>query len=517
MRFFFLLFSFFLFSFGYSESKLQEHIKYHVDQPNRVGLITIDDRANGINQSTWLYVKKALDYYKEKPPIFIILELNTPGGEVFSAQSISDALKEMEIQYDIPVVAYINNWAISAGAMLAYSSRFIAVAPDASMGAAAPVIQDSTGKLEEASEKVNSAIRSDMANRARLFGRNPWIAEAMVDKDIILVERSLEIIKLNAENEILSTDKIISGKGKLLTLDSQQLMAYQVANFLVPAIKKEMITEKELTDGIWSAKKSAIFHTSFFEDIPSAFIDQYKPDWKTSFFMFLTNPMVASFLFMAMLLGFYTEFNMPGATWPLFVGISALSLIILSSFNQEIGSYLELILLFLGALLLAIELFVMPTFGFLGIIGVLLFLGGLFGLMLPGLHQVDFNFDTNSLNAAGHIVLERFSLLSAAFLLSLLIMALLSRFFFKSIPYMDKFVLKGNEQTGYSAVGMSGELPPIGAEGTAFSSLRPSGKVLFNKNIYDALTKGGFIEKDTAIILVSFEGSVLNVKEKEKA
>ncbi|HRD55659.1 MAG TPA: serine protease, partial [Parachlamydiaceae bacterium] len=385
MRFLFSIFFSFIFSFSFAQNSLQQHIKYHVDQPNNVGLISINDRSSAIGQDTWLYVKKALDYYKEKPPIFIILELNTPGGEVFSAQSISDALKEMDVQYDVPVVAYINNWAISAGAMIAYSTRFIAVAPDASMGAAEPVIQDSSGKLEQASEKVNSAMRSDMANRAKFFGRNPEIAEAMVDKDLILVERSGKIIKLNSESEILTTDRLISAKGKLLTLDTEQLLQYRVADFLVPTVKREQLTEKELADGVFSAKKLALFHTSFFEDIPNAFIDQYKPDWKTRFFMFLSNPMVASFLFMAMLLGFYMEFNMPSATWPLLIGASALSLIILSSFSQEIGSYLELILLGIGALLLMVELFVFPTFGLLGVIGGFLFLGGLFGLMLPGL------------------------------------------------------------------------------------------------------------------------------------
>ena len=134
------------------EKELAAHIKFTESGPNRVGLITIEDRTNGINESTWIYVKKALDEYKEKKPIFIILELNTPGGEVFAAQKISDALKEMDTQYNIPVVAYINNWAISAGAMLAYSCRFIAVVKDASMGAAEPS-QLSAGEEQKSPRK----------------------------------------------------------------------------------------------------------------------------------------------------------------------------------------------------------------------------------------------------------------------------------------------------------------------------------------------------------------------------
>ena len=110
-----------------------------------------------------------MDHFKETKPIFVILELNTPGGEVFAAQNISDALKELDTQYQIPVVCFINNWAISAGAMLAYSCRYITVVKDASMGAAAPVIASETGEMKEASEKINSALRTDFANRAAFF------------------------------------------------------------------------------------------------------------------------------------------------------------------------------------------------------------------------------------------------------------------------------------------------------------------------------------------------------------
>lgn len=71
---------------------LEEHIHIHPEGPNLIGYIKVDERDKSINQSTWIYVKKALDQYKKTQPIFIILELNTPGGEVLAAQQISDGL-----------------------------------------------------------------------------------------------------------------------------------------------------------------------------------------------------------------------------------------------------------------------------------------------------------------------------------------------------------------------------------------------------------------------------------------
>lgn len=504
------------------QKELQEHIKFSQTETNKVGYILINDHTEGINQSTWLYVKKALDFYKNEKPIFIILELNTPGGEIYPAQSISDGLKSIDIQDNIPVVCYINNWAISAGAMLAYSCRFIAVSKDASMGAVEPVLAGSTGETKTASEKINSAMRSDLANRARFFGRNAAIAEAMVDKDIILVLRNGEFIKLNNESEIKTTgadkDSVISPKGKLLTLDSEQLMKFHVADILVPPIKTAPIGPEELKTGRWPANKIALFHTPFFNQIPNAEITEYKPDWKTNFFIFLANPMVASILFLGMMLGFYMEFNMPGTTLPATIGAICLFLIVLSSLSLEIGNYLELILLIVGLLIIAVELFVLPTFGFLGFVGVLFFLGGLFGLMLPEIKNINYEFDTHTLNAAGQAFFQRLGLLSATLVLSLLIMALLSRYVFPNFSGFNRFILKGNEQTNFLAVDNPEDLPKIGSHGVVFATLRPAGKVIIEQKIYDAISPGSFIEKGSTVTVVSYEGGivVVNVNEGDR-
>ncbi len=514
--FFCLFLSFFVSTFG--SENFEQYIKYNPDGVNKIGRIVINDRTSGITAGTSLYVKKALEYYKEEKPIFIILELNTPGGEVFSAQNISDALREIDIQHNIPVVAYINNWAISAGAMLAYSSRFITATNYASMGAAEPVIAGNSGDLKEASEKVNSAMRSDMANRARFFGRNPLVAEAMVDKDIILVLRNNEFVKLDNEREIQASDTLISPKGKLLTLDSELLIKYHVANLLVPSIKIEAVTNEEEQQGKWPASKSALFHADFFKSIPNAVIDEYKADWKTNFFIFLANPLVASALFLGMMLGFYMEFSMPGTSLPGIVGFLCLLLIALSSFSLEIGNVLELILIGLGLLIILIELFVLPTFGLLLIVGLILFFAGIFGLMLPGLHAIDFEFDTQTLNAAGEAFFERFALLSSTFILGLILMALISKYIFPGYSVFNRFVLKGNEQTNYLAVDSSDSLPKLQTEGVVFADLRPAGKVMIDQNIYDAISYGNFIEKNTSVKVVGYESGIIvvNIKLKDE-
>lgn len=499
------------------ETELKTHIHPKPEQ-NRIGKIVIEDRSTGITQSTWVYVKNALDYYKKNPPLFLILELNTPGGEVFTAQKISDALKEMDTQYNVPVVAFVNNWAISAGAMLAYSSRFISVVKDASMGAAEPVLQDAaSGETKTASEKVNSAFRADFANRAHFFDRNPFIAEAMVDKDVILVLRDGKIVKLDAENQIRSSgenpDVIISSKGKLLTLNAEELIDYGVADIYLPPTKLEQITKEEEDSGRWPAQKELLFTYPFFAAIPDAQIDEYKMDWKIRFLSFLTNPAVTSILFLAMMVAFYIELNTPGFGIPGTIALVCLMLIILSSVALEVIDWLEIIMLLSGLALLIIDIFFLPTFGLLGVIGTGLFLMGLFSLLLPGLSSVEFEFDTQTFNAAGEAFLHRLGWLIGAFLLGLVAIGLLARYVMPGIGIFKKFVLEGHEQEGYTAGTIPKEMPAIGLSGTTVTSLRPAGKVEIKGQLYDAMSTGRFIEQGVSVTVVGNEGNTVLVRE----
>lgn len=497
------------------EKRLSEHIVFNHEGPNVIGRILIDDRSAEINQATWIYVKAALDYYKKTKPIFIIVELNTPGGEVYAAQQISDALKELDIQNNIPVVAYINNWAISAGAMVAYSCRFIAVVKDASMGAAEPLVQDSSGKLEVASEKINSAMRSDFASRARFFDRNPYIAEAMVDKDTIVVLREGQIIKLDSEAQIRTAapdpDIIISHKGKLLTLGADDLVKFGVADLLVPPTKTTPLTVEEQSKGRWPADHSAIFHQPFFDKIPDATIDTFQMDWKMHFFAFLASSVVSSLLFMGLMLGLYLEFSSPGMGLGGTLAAISLFFIILSSFALEIGNWLELILLVVGLAVVLVEIFVLPTFGLLGFVGAIVFLMGLFGLMMPGLSSVSFEYDTHTFNAAGEVAFERLAWLCGTLVLSVLLMIVLARYFTPRFGAWSHLVLQGNEQVGYIAGNNPADLPQKGTKGIAATVLRPAGKIIVKDVMYDALSVRGFIEKDQPIVVADLDGSTIMV------
>ena len=488
---------------------LSQHIHFSQEGPNQIGHIYIGGHEDQISSGTYIYVKNALEYFRENlHPAFIILELDTPGGQVFPAQKISDALKALDTNYDIPVVAYINNWAMSAGAMLAYSCRYIVVVKDGSMGAAQPVTQSG----EKTSEKTNSAIRADFAGRAAFFDRNPLIAEAMVDADIVLVVREGQVIDLASNEEIKPTDHVISRKGKLLTLSAQEMVDLGVADIRLLPQKMIGITPEEKEAGRWPADKELLFTYPFFKQIPHAVITSYQMDWKTRFFSFLAHPIVSSLLVLGLLVGFYIEISTPGFGVAGGIAIACLALVILSSFAVQASGWLELILLLVGLALLALEVFVIPGFGVTGILGIILTAIGLLGLLLPGIKDVHFDFHTYTLNGAGEYIVDRMAWLSGAVILAVIVIAVLARYIAPRLAVFSPLVHKG-AQEGYFA-GISKEhLPKIGAEGVVLSPLRTAGKVEIADVVYDAVSSGSFIDKGHKVRVIGVEGSKMIVEE----
>lgn len=498
-------------------TSLEEHVHFDQNSP-RLGIIKLDDRSEAISESTWIHINAALNHYKETKPAAIILELNSPGGEVFAAERISDALKEMDTQYSIPVICYIDNWAISAGAMLAYSCRYIVVAKDASMGAAEPITMGEGGKMETASEKVNSALRSDFANHAKFFDRNPYIAEAMVDKDIILVEREGKIIKLDSEEQIRKeSDSLISPKGKLLTLNADQLIEYGVASQVFVPKSLPALTAKEQEEGRYPIVKTDLQQISYFQTVPNIIIEEFHLNWQTKFLAFLATPAVSSLLFMVLLVALYVEISGGGFGLAGAVALISLFLVLLSSFAMEAIHVLEPVLLAFGLILVGLEVFFFPTLGILGIIGVVFMIMGLAGMMIPGIESV--SYDGNVLNVAGEYVLNRLAWLSGAFLLALVVIVLLSRYMLPKFALTKALVLSEDMRSKAAVVGNLPEspltdLPQVGTDAIVTAALRPAGKVTVDNMEYDAVSTGGFILEGSWVRIVRIEGAKVVVEER---
>lgn len=260
-----------------------------------------------------------------------------------------------------------------------------------------------------------------------------------------------------------------------------------------------------------------LFHAPFFSSIPQASIQAYQMDWKTQFFVFLATPLISSLLFMGMIIGGYVEMNHPGLSFPGFIAAASLFLIVLSSYSLQLANWLELIMLLTGITLILAEVFVLPTFGLLGVLGIVLFFAGLFGMLLPNLGSVKFEYDTHSLNAAGQYLIERLAWLCGSLVMSAAAIFFLGRTLMPSFSGFNRFVLSGHEQEaskGFVAGDNPTDLPQEGSEAEVFASLRPAGKIIAAGRIYDALSSGEFIDSGEKVLIVRVEGSSIFVKRK---
>ncbi|MEM7174541.1 MAG: NfeD family protein [Chlamydiota bacterium] len=500
------------------QKDFERYLRYSRVGENLVGYLDIgQDRS--IDQTTYLYVKFALENYKKRGVSCVILRLNTPGGEVLSSLKIVDLLQEVDVNNQIPVIAFIDNWAVSAGAMLAYSCRFIGIVPDALMGAAEPVLTGQQGEMVSASEKVNSVLRTEFTNLANFYGRNPLIAKAMVDKDLILVVRNHEIVELKNETDIRlegsNPDQVITTKGKLLTLNGKQLMEFKVADFMVPLRPIAPLTAKEKEQGEWPATKNLVFQEPYLAAIPNATIITYS-DWRLSLFSFLSHPAIAGLLLLGLIIGFYIEINTPGFGVPGAIGVGCLALILLSSFAIEAINWIEVIILIAGIVLLLLELFVIPGFGITGILGITLTVIGLFALMLPSLDKLSL-FDPDAFRLIGSAFFKRLAWLSGALILAVVVIVVLARFFSHRFFRFSKLILTGEQQKsdGYLAGIPREKMPEVGELGETVTPLRPSGKVHVGDNLFDAITQGNYLEAYVAVEVIRIEGSKVVVREVE--
>ena len=120
--------------------------------------------------------------------------MNTFGGELDAADKMRTALLECPI----PTIVFINKNAASAGALISIACDSIYMAPGSSIGAASVV--DQTGQVLP--DKYQSYMRSLMRSTAEMNGRDPDIAQAMVDPDVEI--------------------KGVSEKGKVLTFTTSE-------------------------------------------------------------------------------------------------------------------------------------------------------------------------------------------------------------------------------------------------------------------------------------------------------
>lgn len=146
---------------------------------DNVAVITIEGMINGVTANSF---KRRLNVALEAGADAIVVDLNTPGGEVTSVLEVCKAIKGCGKHS----IAWINPDAYSGGAIIALACREIVVAPGATMGDAAPISGDPFGlgmikgmaRTERA--KALSPILVEIVDNARMNGYDENLVVAFV-------------------------------------------------------------------------------------------------------------------------------------------------------------------------------------------------------------------------------------------------------------------------------------------------------------------------------------------------
>lgn len=389
------------------------------------------------------FIERTLEEAAAAGAAAVVLDIETPGGRVDSAERITNAIGRA----DVPVYAWVNMHAYSAGAMIALATERVLMQEGAVMGAATPV----DGSGTKASEKIVSAMRAQMRALSEAQGLDPVIAEAMVDEDIA-VEGVVE-------------------EGKLLTLTTGEAVAlgYAVA-----------------VDG-WDDVLAAI-------GIEEAAVVQAEVNWAERIVRFFTNPVIAPFLLSLGFLGLLVEIKTAGFGLAGGAGLLSLALFFGAHLLIGLAGAEDLILVAAGIVLILVEVFVIPGFGIFGIAGVLALLGGLFMAQIGSLPtQQDLMQAATVIGAAALLVI----LTSWVFLRSVFANRRLGRTGIVLPEATDR-------DEGYTSADLRPEL--VGAEGVAITALRPAGVGLFADERVDVVSQSEWIEEGTPIRIMSAEG-----------
>jgi membrane-bound serine protease (ClpP class) len=438
----------------------------------------------------------------------IIFEIDTFGGRVDTALQISSFIMSLK---NTRTVAWVTtgdesmgvSW--SAGALIALSCADIYMAAGTSIGAAAPVTAGPGGAMEAAGEKTVSAVRSQMAALAERNGHPAGIALAMVDMDVELWEvkvdgnvRTLTLAELERlEREALPSSVeragIISPKGKLLSLTGNEAVRYGLAR------------------GIAGDREALLLQLGV-----SARPEIRRPGAADGIVSLLTSGPVQGLLILLGIVMIFLEINTPGFGIPGAAAIIAFALVFGSgALLGRVGSA-ELILFLLGVGLLAVEIFILPGFGFVGISGIVLIgLSLVLSMQDFVIPRTNWEWDLLGRNA---IVVAAGLVASVA---GIAVLALLG----PRIRIFDRLTLQtritgtaGGPEPESDKAPMSidenrpGYLSLAGKTGRAATTLRPSGKAEIDGELYSVEADGIFIEQGSPVRVVRVQGNNVIVK-----
>ena len=399
------------------------------------------------------YIERALKDATDEDASLVLLKIDTFGGLVDAADKIRKDLLDAAM----PTVAFIDKNAASAGALISYAADRIIMVPGASIGAAT-VVEGVGG--EAAPDKYQSYMRGLMRATAEANGRDPSIAESMVDPEL----------------EVAG----VTEKGQVLTLSSQEALNLGVAD--------EILEDTDaVIDAFGKANTAVVAH---------------RETGAERVLRFLGSPILQSILMLMMLGGLYFELQTPGVGFAGLIALIGALLFFAPMYLLGLVEVWEIVLFIIGVALILVELFVLPGFGVAGISGIVLMV---FALVVSLVGNVGFSFPP----------FIRFAPAITTLAVTLVLLVLGALALSRTLPETHRlnFLVLQPElasDEGYTSAQSHTEF--LGKVGTTLTPLRPSGAIVLDEQRIDVITNGEFVEQGVAVKVVDVRGSRVEVR-----
>jgi membrane-bound serine protease (ClpP class) len=440
-------------------------------EPIRKGAVVIVSLHGEIAPPLFLFLRRAQKAAEGAGAAAIVFEMNTYGGRLDTAEEITSLLNHATI----PTYTFINSNAGSAGALIALATQHIYMAPVSAIGAAAPVLSSGEDLSSTARDKTISYWSALIRGSGTNNGHNPDVGEAFLDK----------------EKEVKIGDRVVHAKGSLLTLTAQEATA--------PGENGKPLLADGIADSITDLLRKAGLNGSPIMFEPSGF--ERLALWITA---------LAPILLLAGIIGAYLEFKIPGVTLPGVISVICFALFFLGHYLAGLAGWEVVALFALGVALVLAEIFLFAHSTILfGVIGVFLMLGSLLWAMVD-------RYPGDTFVPTGRMLRVPLLNLSFAMLAAAAAVAVLARYLPRTSIYR-RFVLSADIPSGPSLGAQPRDfggamLVTPGAQGTAITTLRPSGKARFAGHVVDVVTEGEFISAEQPVAVISTDGMRVIVK-----